>query len=204
MAEETPGIASGIVGMFNVFVDPAGLAKAVKAKLFWLWPLIVASVVFSNVRLSHAAVHLAVDRREDGGAQHAARATENAKRMTHTFTQVGVFPTPVFIVLFVMLGAWLVVVTGSMVGVRAKFRDVFSLCLGDFADRMHSVHGQLRGDPFQRRRDHNAGATDSGLRSGYLHPRPWRSANDPELLFDFRNLESRHIRPGARCVNRLF
>jgi hypothetical protein len=30
-----------MVGMFNAFVDPAGLAKAVKAKLFWLWPLII-------------------------------------------------------------------------------------------------------------------------------------------------------------------
>ncbi len=29
MAEENPSIASGMVGMFNAFVDPAGLAKAV-------------------------------------------------------------------------------------------------------------------------------------------------------------------------------
>src|SRR5450755_2451953 len=28
MAEENPGAASGILGMFNAFVDPAGLARA--------------------------------------------------------------------------------------------------------------------------------------------------------------------------------
>ena len=45
MADENPGVASGILGMFNAFVDPAGLAKAIKAKLFWLWPLILASII---------------------------------------------------------------------------------------------------------------------------------------------------------------
>src|ERR1700738_300372 len=33
MAEENPGVASGLVGMLNAFVDPMGLAKRVKAKL---------------------------------------------------------------------------------------------------------------------------------------------------------------------------
>jgi len=35
----------------------------------------------------------------------------------------------VFVVLFTMLGAWLVGVTGSIVGLRAKFRDIFSLMM---------------------------------------------------------------------------
>jgi hypothetical protein len=40
-----------------------------------------------------------------------------------------VFVVPVFLVLFTMLGAWLVAVTGSIVGLRAKFRDIFSLMM---------------------------------------------------------------------------
>ena len=46
MAEENPGVASGLVGMLNAFVDPMGLAKRVKAKLFWLWPLITICIVY--------------------------------------------------------------------------------------------------------------------------------------------------------------
>jgi len=44
MAEEN-GIASGFVGMFNAFVDPAGLAKRVPAKLFWVGPLVTVTII---------------------------------------------------------------------------------------------------------------------------------------------------------------
>jgi hypothetical protein len=52
---------------------------------------------------------------------------ETARNMAHTFSQVGIAFTPVFVVGVLALLAWLVTVTGSMVGLRAKFRDVFSL-----------------------------------------------------------------------------
>jgi hypothetical protein len=113
--------------MFNAFVDPAGLAKAAKAKLFWLWPLIIASIifiVFGYLMLPYTLQLMDIKMAE---RSMPPEQLENAKRMTHTFSQVGVFAAPVFIVLFVMLGAWLICVTGSIVGVRAKFRDVFSL-----------------------------------------------------------------------------
>ncbi len=127
MAEENTSVLSGMVGMFNVFVDPAGLAKAAKAKLFWLWPLIVATIVFVVVGnlMTPYTLQLADVKIAERGMP--PEQLENAKRMAHTFTQVFVFLTPVFIVLFVMLGSWLVCITGSMLGVRAKFRDVFSL-----------------------------------------------------------------------------
>jgi hypothetical protein len=49
--------------------------------------------------------------------------------VAHTITQVLVYVIPVFVVLFTMLSAWLVGVTGSIVGVRAKFRDIFSIMM---------------------------------------------------------------------------
>ena len=48
MAEEN-GIASGFVGMFNAFVDPAGLAKRVQAKLFWVGPVITVTIILMVV-----------------------------------------------------------------------------------------------------------------------------------------------------------
>jgi hypothetical protein len=129
MAEENPGIASGILGMFNVFVDPAGLAKAVKAKLFWLWPLIVVSIIF--IVFGYLMLPYSLQLGEARMAQQniPPERMENARNMTHTITQVIVYLVPVFIVLFTMLGAWLVGVTGSIVGVRAKFRDIFCLMM---------------------------------------------------------------------------
>ena len=129
MAEENPGIASGIVGMFNVFVDPAGLAKAAKAKLFWLWPLIVVSIIFIVFGYLMMPYNLQLGEARLAQQNIPPEGLENARNMAHTFTQVIVYLVPVFIVLFTMLGAWLVGVTGSIVGLRAKFRDIFSLMM---------------------------------------------------------------------------
>ena len=129
MAEENPGIASGMVGMFNAFVDPAGLAKAVKAKLFWLWPLIILSIIF--IVFGYLMMPYTLQLGEVRLAQQnvPAERLENARNMTRIITQVFVYLVPVFLVLFTMLGAWLVGVTGSIVGLRAKFRDIFSLMM---------------------------------------------------------------------------
>ena len=75
MAEENASVGSGILGMFNAFVDPAGLAKAAKAKLFWLWPLILALIVFIVVGNLMLPYSTPVHGREDGRARHAARTT---------------------------------------------------------------------------------------------------------------------------------
>jgi len=47
--------------------------------------------------------------------------------MTHMITQAIVFVIPVVGILILLLLALLVSVTGSMVGLRTKFRDVFSI-----------------------------------------------------------------------------
>jgi Yip1 domain len=129
MAEENPSAASGILGMFNAFVDPGGLAKAAKAKLFWLWPLILLSIIFAVV--GYLMIPYALQLAEVRLAQQSVppERLENARNMARTITQVLVYVVPVFLVLFTMLGAWLVGVTGSIVGVRAKFRDIFSLMM---------------------------------------------------------------------------
>lgn len=129
MAEENPGAASGFLGMFNVFVDPGGLAKAVKAKLFWVWPLIILSIiflVFGNLMMPYT---LQLGEARIAQQNIPPEGLERARNMARIFTQVIVYLVPVFIVLFTMLGAWLVGVTGSIVGVRAKFRDIFSIMM---------------------------------------------------------------------------
>ena len=131
MAEENPGVASGLVGMLNAFVDPMGLAKRVKAKLFWLWPLITICIVY--IVMGYLMLPYTMQLVDFSMQQRAASQSippdrmETARNMAHTFSQVGIAFTPVFVVGVLALLAWLVMVTGSIVGLRAKFRDVFSL-----------------------------------------------------------------------------
>lgn len=129
MAEESASTAGGFLGMFNAFVDPAGLAKAAKAKLFWLWPTIVVSIIFiiCGYLMSPYSMQLADARIAQQNVP--PERLENARNVGRIITQVIVFVTPVIIVLFTMLGAWLVGITGSIIGLRARFRDIFSLMM---------------------------------------------------------------------------
>ena len=126
MAEEN-GIASGFVGMFNAFVDPAGLAKRVPAKLFWVGPVVTVTIIFVVFgTLMQPFTSQLID------VQMAQRnmppeQLERAKSMAHMIGNIIRFAIPVFALLFTMLLALLVNVTGSMVGLRTKFRDVFSI-----------------------------------------------------------------------------
>jgi hypothetical protein len=129
MAEENPGVGSGILGMFNAFVDPAGLAKAAKAKLFWLWPLIVFLIVFIVVGYLMLPYTTQLMDAKLAERSMPPEQLENIKATMHKFAPVGVFINPIVIVLIIMLCAWLVSVVGSMLGVRAKFRDVFSISM---------------------------------------------------------------------------
>jgi Yip1 domain len=129
MAEENPSVASGITGMFNAFVDPAGLARAAKAKLFWLWPLIVLLIVFMVMGYLMLPYSLQLMDAKMAAGGMPPEQLENARNMAHKFAPVGVPLTPIIIILVIMLCSWLVSVTGSVLGVRAKFRDVFSISM---------------------------------------------------------------------------
>src|SRR5579862_1399385 len=131
MAEENPGVASGLFGMFNAFVDPMGLAKRVKTKLFWLWPLVTLCIIYIVVGYlmlpyTLQAVDFSIQQRMAVQNLPPERM-ESARTMAHAFSGVGIAFTPVFIIGVVALLAWLVTITGSMLWLRAKFRDVFSL-----------------------------------------------------------------------------
>lgn len=127
MAEEKGGIASGFVGMFNAFVDPAGLAKRVPAKLFWVGPLITVTIIFVVVGYLMAPFTAQLIDVQMAQRNIPPDQLERAKNMAHMIGNITVFAIPVFAILFLLLLSLLVNVAGSMVGMRTKFRDVFSI-----------------------------------------------------------------------------
>ena len=128
---ERPSAASGFAGMLSIFVDPVGAAKRVPAKLFWLWPVITLAIiymVFGYLMLPYTIQ--AVDARlSQAMAQQGTppEQMERVRNITLIATRASFAFTPVLIIGFLALFAWLVTLTGSIVGARAKFRDVFSL-----------------------------------------------------------------------------
>ena len=125
------GFSAGLIGMLNVFIDPAATAKRVPAKLFWLWPVIALAIiyiVFSTLMLPYTLQ--LVDARINQQMQQRGLPPDQVERARHiadTFSQFTGVLTPAIVIGITALMAWLVTLTGSMAGLRAKFRDVFSL-----------------------------------------------------------------------------
>lgn len=125
--EKKLSVSDGIVGMLNIFVDPKGAAQRIPAPLSWLWPLITACtiyVVFGYLMLPYtmALIDLRLNQQNTPPEQ-----AERARNLVHTIYQFLPVVTPIFVVLILLLIAWLVTAMGSVAGLRTKFRDVFSL-----------------------------------------------------------------------------
>src|ERR1041385_6562182 len=95
--ENTGSAASGFLGMFNAFVDPAGLAKAATTKLFWLWPLITVTliyVVFGYLMMPFTLQLMDTMMTQRMTAQNVpADRIETARNMAHMFSSVGLVVT---------------------------------------------------------------------------------------------------------------
>jgi len=127
MAEEAGGVTDGLVGMMNVFVDPATTAKHVPSKLSWLWPVLVLCIgylVFGYLMMPYALQLVDAKMAE---RSLAPEQLERAQSMTHMVTRITTPLTPVFVIAFLALFALLIKVVYSMMDVRPRFRDVFSL-----------------------------------------------------------------------------
>lgn len=127
------GIGDGIVGMLNIFVDPKGAAKRIPAPLSWLWPLLTLTiiyVVFGYLMLPYIMnlIDIGINQRISQQNLPLEQA-ERGRHLAHAIYQFYPLMAPVLVVLLVMLFTWLVIGMGSIAGLRAKFRDVFSLML---------------------------------------------------------------------------
>jgi hypothetical protein len=127
LTEPSLTVGDGVVGMLNAFIDPKATAKRVPAPFSWLWPVIILFIVYFAVGLLTAPYAISIADAQIAQRGLPAEQAENARRITHVVTQITPIATPLVIMLFMTLSAWLVAVTGSIAGLRAKFRNVFSL-----------------------------------------------------------------------------
>ena len=129
--ENRPSVSAGITGMFNVFIDPAATAKAVRAPLAWLWPLLITGIVSIIYGLFFTPLMLDTMRKYPPGGVTGPQL-EQALRITETISRVGMFAGPLIIGGFTALFAALIMLMASMISVRVKFRDIFSHFVGNF------------------------------------------------------------------------
>ncbi|HTB19836.1 MAG TPA: YIP1 family protein [Bryobacteraceae bacterium] len=129
--EQNLTVGDGFIGMLNAFVDPAGTAKRVPAPLSWLWPVITLTIiymVFGYLMLPYTMNLIDLRMNQQLSQQNApVEQAERARNVAHMIYQFLPVATPVIVIVFLLLFAWLVSAMGSIAGLRAKFRDIFSL-----------------------------------------------------------------------------
>jgi hypothetical protein len=127
MPETAGNVSDGLVGMMNVFVDPAETAKRVPSRLSWVWPVIVLCagyLIFGYLMMPFAAQLIDAKMAE---RNVPPEQLERAQSVAHMIAKVTVPLAPVFVIGFIALFALLIKVTYSMMDIRPRFRDVFSL-----------------------------------------------------------------------------
>jgi hypothetical protein len=124
--ENRPSVSAGITGMFNVFIDPAATAKAVRAPLAWLWPLIVTSIASIIYGLFFTPLMIDTMRKYPPNGASGAQL-DQAIHITEIVTKVSFFVSPLIIAGAIAFFSALIMLTASMMSTRVKFRDIFSL-----------------------------------------------------------------------------
>ncbi len=179
--------------MLSVFIDPGRTARGVAAKLSWLWPVITLAIVymvFGYLMLPYT-MQVVDARLNQALAQQGAPAerVEAARNITVMITRVAFLFTPVLIIGFLALFAWLVMVMGSMAGLRAKFRDVFALMSAcSLIPALQYIAAYIvvraKGDEITSQEQ-----LTPPFGSGYfLSGHPWPAAGAVEFLFDLSDL----------------
>jgi hypothetical protein len=127
--EPTAGIGDGLAGILNVFFDPAATARRVVLRWFWIYPFLVSSAVTIYYQIAlrpYSMKAIEAGMREKG---MTGEQLQNALAMTQKFTSIGAFVTPVFILIFVALTAWLISVAASIIDVKTRFQHLVSLVM---------------------------------------------------------------------------
>jgi Yip1 domain len=129
--EQKLSVGDGFIGMLNVFVDPKATAQRIPAPLSWLWPIITLIIIYlvtGYLMLPYIMNLIDVRINQQISQQNTtADQAERARNITHAIYQYYPLAIPVIVIVFILFFAWLVSAMASMAGLRAKFRDIFSL-----------------------------------------------------------------------------
>lgn len=126
VVDEKATFSDVLSGMGNAFIDPQGTAKEARKKGFWIWPLLIVAIAFAVYGWLTAPIMLRVMQLYPP-PNMAQLPHEQAERISHVIAYTPIIAGPVIVILIVLLGAWLINVASSVLGIQTKFRHVFSL-----------------------------------------------------------------------------
>ena len=120
-APQSANLKEGILGLLNFYIDPASTARRVQLKWFWVYPLIVVSIVNIIIQMQLAPY-----------SRQLRLNVPNAPP-PQTPTMVGQIVSAIgsvlFLIAIVAVVALLIMALGAMVDARARYKHIFTLVL---------------------------------------------------------------------------
>jgi hypothetical protein len=129
-AEQPENFCSDVAGMFNFFIDPAGAAKYVFRKWFWVGPLILVGLV--SLLLYYMMLPM-IQHVIEASPQMANAPPEQFQKTLDflmLMQRVIAFLMPVFIAGLWAISALILMAMCSVLGVNARFLHLFNLLAG--------------------------------------------------------------------------
>jgi hypothetical protein len=126
--QPTASLKEGILGLLNVYIDPVSTARRVQLKWFWIYPLIVLSIVSTIVQSQLIPFTLQAMRMDPPNGA-SGEQLDRILSMTSTVSHVAAYCSPLIILLFTAIAALLVMALGAIVDARVRFPTLLSLLL---------------------------------------------------------------------------
>lgn len=121
-------LKEGILGLLNVYIDPVSTARRVPLKWFWIYPLIVLSIVSTIVQSQLIPFTLQAMRMDPPNGA-SGEQLDRIISMTSTISHVAAYCSPLIILLFTAIAALLVMALGAIVDARVRFPTLLSLLM---------------------------------------------------------------------------
>ena len=129
-AQQPESFASDFAGMGSFFIDPAGAAKRVHSKWFWVGPAIVVSIVslIAGIMMTPIVQHAIESMPVPPNAN--PEQFQKGIAMSVTIQRIAVYFAPIIVLAMMAIQALVIWGTSSVLAVNASFRSIFNLVAG--------------------------------------------------------------------------
>jgi hypothetical protein len=129
-AEASPGFLSDFSGMFNFLMDPGGAAKRLPRKFFWIAPLILVSAIFMACGFLNLPLVQQAMMNQPPPPNANPEQFQKGMQMAMMFQRAGIYLSPLIFLVISALSALIVLATASVLGLKARFLELFNLMSG--------------------------------------------------------------------------
>jgi hypothetical protein len=128
--EDRETLAADVAGMGGFFIDPAGAARCLSHRWFWLGPVILVSCVSIFVQWQMIPVVRHVLETGPVPANASPEQVQSGIAMGLRVQQVTLYVTPLIVLGMLAIQAAIVMGMSSLLSVQAKFRQTLNLVAG--------------------------------------------------------------------------